>query len=465
MKKEPNSKIKDLINKHLQNKNCVRQVPPSPQKPRNAFCFNNLQGLTEQNGTEAGQNFGSFSLDGTLLPKEKKMFLSDSKIPRLSYLPARLTKGKIWYISFYAYDPAIDGLHRVRIRFNRIKNKNDRRTAAMNMIREINALLHQGWSPFIKSETTKAFHKLFDVLDKFLKMKAKNMEPTSLRSYVSMIGILKEWMIGNGYDESTYASAYNRTLATAFLQDVDLNPKISARTYNNYITFYKSLGNWLVEYGYIPANPFDGIKKKEKKLTKKRRRPLTPDEKQQLFTFLVEHRKYDYLAMCFFCYYCFMRDKEIVSLKVGDLDLKNQLVKVSEDIAKNDHTSWRTIPDVMLPWLLKLDLTAPSDWYLFGDAGTYVFAPSKKKVCERKVAKFWSDHIRPALGWGLDLQFYSLKDTGITDMASAGVPLNLVREQADHSSLSMTDIYMGRSQGVAHEHIKKIGTFLIKEEE
>jgi len=46
-------------------------------------------------------------------------------------------------------------------------------------------------------------------------------------------------------------------------------------------------------------------------------------------------------------------------------------------------------------------------------------------------------------------------------MASAGVPLNIVKELADHSSLEMTNIYMGDSGSKVHESIKHVNTFLV----
>lgn len=253
-------------------------------------------------------------------------------------------------------------------------------------------------------------------------------------------------------------------MAAALMLDIDMNPRISPRTYNNYLRFFRNLGNWMIQYNYISENPFSQIRKKERRLTRKVRRTLTDAEKRQLFDFLVARKRYDYLAMCLLCYYCLMRDKEILSLRVRDISIKEQLVRVGEDIAKNDHASWRTIPDEMVPWLLKLDLCAPGDCYLFSPGKDYTFIPGTERACERRIGRYWSDVIRPALGWGLDLQFYSLKDTGITDMATAGVPLNLVKEQADHSSLEMTGIYMGDSGGKAHESIKKISTFLQKSE-
>ena len=152
-------------------------------------------------------------------------------------------------------------------------------------------------------------------------------------------------------------------MAAALMLDIDMNPRISPRTYNNYLRFFRNLGNWMIQYNYISENPFSQIRKKERRLTRKVRRTLTDAEKRQLFDFLVGRKRYDYLAMCLLCYYCLMRDKEILSLRVRDISIKKQLVRVGEDIAKNDHTSWRTIPDEMIPWLLKLDLCAPGDSY------------------------------------------------------------------------------------------------------
>ena len=53
--------------------------------------------------------------------------------------------------------------------------------------------------------------------------------------------------------------------------------------------------------------------------------------------------------------------------------------------------------------------------------------------------------MRRALSLRPEWQFYSLKDTGITEMLEAGVPPKLVKELADHSSLEMTEKYLHKS--------------------
>ena len=87
--------------------------------------------------------------------------------------------------------------------------------------------------------------------------------------------------------------------------------------------------------------------------------------------------------MCLLCYCCFLRPKEISMLRCSDIDLKKQLIKVNDDIAKNDNTSYRTIPDAMLPYMTELNLSVGSH-YLFADGKGYDFLPGTKKVCSRK---------------------------------------------------------------------------------
>ena len=65
------------------------------------------------------------------------------------------------------------------------------------------------------------------------------------------------------------------------------------------------------------------------------------------------------------------------------------------------------------------------------------------------------DKVRKKYGFRKEVQFYSLKDTGITDMLNAGVPAIKVRDQARHSDLRITEIYTARNNS-ADEVVKNI---------
>ena len=54
---------------------------------------------------------------------------------------------------------------------------------------------------------------------------------------------------------------------------------------------------------------------------------------------------------------------------------------------------------------------------------------------------YWNKKVRKDLGLPDQYKFYSLKDTGITNMLRANTDILTVRDQARHSSILITDIY------------------------
>lgn len=417
------------------------RIPVFPPKSCNALNLNDLAEQTEINGTVPGHNF--LTLYNTLaeLSKEKKMFFF-KPIPHVDYVPPRLTEGKIWYISFYAKDPNSQMLKRVRMKFNRIRDLRQRRATARKIMAALEERLILGWNPFLEATAPKAYTTLFDALDAFLKVKNKELEKESMRVYISYVKIFREWLVGHGFNEKSFAISFGKPHAMEFLADLELNEKISPRTWNNYLAFAKILFNWMMSKDYCSENPFAEIQRKPKKLTRKVRRVISDEELSRLFAYLREENM-EYLAICLICYCCLIRPHEIASLRCRDVDLRKQLIYISSEIAKNDKDSYRTIPDDMLPIMRLLDYSKP-EWFLFGKHAAYDFSPGPKQICSRKIAKYWSDHVRKACDFPMELQFYSLKDTGITNMLVDGVPINLVQQQADHSSVAMTAVYVGK---------------------
>ena len=65
--------------------------------------------------------------------------------------------------------------------------------------------------------------------------------------------------------------------------------------------------------------------------------------------------------------------------------------------------------------------------------------------------KFW-DKLRKEFNLPLEMQQYSLRDTGITEMLKNGLDPLSVKQLADHYSLSMTTIYSNH----ADPHLKEL---------
>ncbi len=365
-------------------------------------------------------------------------------IPFVDYVPARLSESKEWVVVWYVKDPVTNKMIRCRKKFNRIKQLTKRRASAKAFINTINERLALGWNPAVTSIAPSATTKLFEALDLFLRVKAKEAEENSMRSYRSYISMFKTWLKDKDISEDAYVCAITYEVAMELMDDVDSRKDISPRTYNNYLMFFRLLFNWMIDHDFISDNPFDRIKRKPKKLTKKKRRILTDHELNMLFEYLGKNNP-NYLCMSLLCYCCFLRPKEIVSLKCNDIDLIKQVVHIRSEIAKNDNDSFRTIPDVIVPILRNLELSN-GGLYLFSGSGSdtpYEFSPGRTQVCSRKIAKYWDTYVRPACGFNQDLQFYSLKDSGVTKMLTEKIPINLVQKQADHSSVAMTAIYVG----------------------
>lgn len=379
------------------------------------------------------------------LCKEKKMYFRQPTLGR-DYLPAKLSQGKTWFVYFYVKSPVSGKLQRRRIKVNRYSTRRENLVLARSIIGDINTRLALGWNPLLEGIAPRAGVPLFSALDDYLKVKAKEMRPNSMRSYRSFVGVFREWLSNHGFDEGSSVSLVTKEVAILFMNDMDDREDVSAITYNNYVRFFEGLFSWMVRKGYLAVNPFAGMDKKRRKPgASKKRRLLKQAELQQLLSFLRKENP-EYLAICLFCYCCFMRPKEIALLRCGDVDIRKHTVSVSGEIAKNGKDSVRTIPDEMMPFIRTLDLSDP-DMFLFGShrLEKFRFAPGPKPTIGQRISDYWRDVVRPGCGFGDDLQFYSLKDTGITGMLQSGVAINLVQQQADHSSVAMTAIYVGKS--------------------
>lgn len=78
----------------------------------------------------------------------------------------------------------------------------------------------------------------------------------------------------------------------------------------------------------------------------------------------------------------------------------------------------------------------PADYYLFSDK----LEPGNRPIGTRWLTEHWQ-RMSKALKLNKDYTYYSLKDTGITEMLNKKVSNLAVRDQARHSSLAITDVY------------------------
>lgn len=374
----------------------------------------------------------------------KKM--SNSKLS-LTFKPATLCPGKDWHVQFYVLDPANDKLVRKKIRLNNIKSLTERKKYGLRLAREINDRLYAGWNPFLEQSAPNGFQMLIPTLDRFISAKEKELRPDSLRSYRSFLNRFKEWLVQSG-EQDVYVISFKENKASQYLNELYRDPKISNKTYNNYLIFMRALWNWMVENQYAVSNVFDGFSKKKEEV--KQRTPVPVDVRDKIKEYLEEEDK-NFLIVCMLVFQSLLRPKEISMLKPENFQLKNQVICVPSAVAKNRNERFATIPDALMPYLLSWDFNkAKNDQYIFSKD----LLPGDVPINARRWSKKW-DAMRIKLGLPKEMMLYSLRDSGIISMLQNGVSPEEVMIQADHHSLEMTTRYLRHAMPKGVDSIKQ----------
>lgn len=132
------------------------------------------------------------------------------------------------------------------------------------------------------------------------------------------------------------------------------------------------------------------------------------------------------------------------------IKIDKQIIELPSEITKTGKHRMVTIPNELIIYLKNLKLDQINEkMYIFSTR----FKPGKILKDSRYVGKRWT-RLRKELNLPKTLQFYSLKDTGIVQMIRDGVSLEMVRDQAGHHSLEVTNKYVKIANAGAEEDIK-----------
>lgn len=370
--------------------------------------------------------------------------------PVIQYKPAQLHKGECWYIDYYFYHPIEEKFIRKKIKINWIGSIPERNKYAKKLILEINNKLYNGWNPLAEQDSSKVFKKLSQASEAFLRDK-RNMRPDTIKNYKNFITLFTTFC-QNHFGEDPYLINITKNTAIEFLEQVWLKG-ISAVRYNNYIGFQILFFNWIVDHGYTKVNPFKVIKKKRNE-NKNRVMDIEPRHRRRIYNYLKMHNR-QYLLIVYLTFYSLLRPKEIAYLKKEDFHIKGQYIKLSGDFTKNGNDRIATIPDVMLDLTKEILEGCKKGEYIFSTN----FLPGKKMIGRREIGRYW-EGLRDIVNLEKEIQFYSLRDSGIIEKIRDGLDLITVMQLADHSSLEMTNVYAKiANNGASKEAMRKITKF------
>lgn len=365
-------------------------------------------------------------------------------------LPVYHPDGKKVYVDFTTWDASRGKMRRKKIHLDKYKSKLQRNLYARELIEELIVKLRSGWNPWSENVLSRGYTSIEEVADKYIEYVRKTGRKKTLQSYSSRVKVLLEYN-RTRINPIHSAHEYDRGFITDFLDWVLLDRDTGPRTRNNYRGWCSALGDFMVQRKYIESNPAEGIPKIPEDV--KVRKPLTVSMMRKLKKYLSEEDPHFLLAVMME-YYTFIRPTELSNLRLCDFELKKQRVFVSKEFSKNKRDAYVGINATIIRMMVKLDIfKSPGNWYLFGKN----FRPAPEKWDPDRFNKRWVT-MRKKLGWGEEYQFYSLKDTGIRDLANAA-GIVIARDQARHTDISTTNKYLGIEKDIHAETKNFKGAF------
>jgi site-specific recombinase XerD len=356
-----------------------------------------------------------------------------------SYLPACLKKNKSgWVIEYWVENPALHTMSRKRIRVDHIRKRYTRQSEAvahiLKIANEINIKLMKGWNPFILPEDARLYTDFKTVIKKYIDEKQRELRPDTIRSYKSFLSAF--FTFTQKCLTVKYAGQFTKLHASQYMDYLSDNPRLGLRSQNNQLKFMRVFFNWMLEKCYVNNNPFMLIKGKKKQ--EKKRIIIDPGTRHRIEQHL---QKENPVLLVFFqlIYSSLIRPKELINIKVGDVDFEHNTIRIDSSVAKNHHQRFAAITPQVKKNLEYIRSYKPDMW-LFSQQ----FTPSYTQAHRAKFGKLWIK-LRDELRLPAEMQLYSLRDTGIYDMLKAGIDPLTVKQHADHHSLEMTTIYSNHS--------------------
>lgn len=371
----------------------------------------------------------------------RKNFSPQSEVLGFTY--PKLHTGKSWYVDFCSFDPAAGKMRRKKYMLDGIAKVTERRKRAAELIESLMKMLRSGWSPWVNIDDNRGYTLLEEAFGKYEKYVEKMPKLKTRRSYLSHLHVLQEY-IRQLVIPPKYIYQFNTAFVSEFLDWLYLDRELTARSRNKYRLWLSSLSGYFIEREYLQSNPVSKTKMLPE--NQKKRQPLTESMLTQLRRYLETTDKI-FLLACMMEYYTMIRPEELINIRIGDISVKNQSVFISGEFSKNKRDGKVGLNEDIIKLMLEINMFShPSDYYIFGEKMMHSTKKASSQIFRLKWLK-----LRTVLKWSDDYQFYSLKDSGIRDLANAK-GIVIARDQARHTDISTTNKYLqGRDIPIHNE--------------
>jgi site-specific recombinase XerD len=178
---------------------------------------------------------------------------------------------------------------------------------------------------------------------------------------------------------------------------------------------------------------------------------LVPEHMKKLMDVIKQEDQQLHLA-CMTEFYCFIRPgTELRLLKVGDVDLENNTIRVIQEHAKNGHKRVVTVPTQLSVLLKEYGIeTVDKDLYVFGNKKRPGVKP-----CSVNMLRWRFNKYRDELGLSKGYKLYSMKCSGASALHNSNqVSMLALMAQLGHSSLTSTQHYLKKYAGEVNTKIR-----------
>jgi integrase len=231
----------------------------------------------------------------------------------------------------------------------------------------------------------------------------------------------------------------------------------SNKAVNKNVGYFAGILKILKDWEIIPHNPAHDIAKLPEAESEKYTPYTSKDKKDIKDALLPDHFRFYVLFMI--VYHTGIRPKEVLALKVSDINLTNNEIKIVPDL-KEGNSKTKSIRHVPInPHLKELLLQLGLDQYhgnnyVFGSPYSNgqnhltghkrqlgmshpdYFKPSPNRIPRNNITRLWKELIWE--GARVHKYLYAAKHTGGDDKILAGVDLDALRDLYGHSSKQMT---------------------------
>lgn len=432
-------------------------------------------------------DYNKDALDYLQLTVERKLNINFT-IPKL-YKPKELVNGrkrvtlkKRWYVYYYYRNPKTKkkDLFKIYKHINNLPTIEERIKFGNEICSGMLRLLRHGYNPYekkiesfkgaylsntnelkeqIKNEpytapaSTRSTITLESALNNALKVKKTSIKSNTYSGYKNRVENLLDWLKENDKKEIELSN-FNFQMALDYINHIR-QKNVSATSVDNTRRELSAIFRLLKSDRLIPENYFAEIE--TYKSSPKRHKVFTIEQLNDIKKYLLNNdlNLYYFITVMM---YSFLRNIEVVRLKVKDIDLKNNVLCVE---TKTENVTYKLLDEKVVNLLVNVyDIeNRPKEDYIFTqDAGI----TGKWNATEKHKRKYFSEKfkdMRTALGYDEDYTLYGFRHTMISDIYKNLILSGMNQQEAIVKTMSITG---HSSQDALKKYLRSIGALLPK---